>query len=186
MDKNRFALMKTLLTIICTFYTLSSFGQNYNLSDKSEGTIFKNSQDSINGDIVLGSEWNSIFFIQNHSMKQMSPEEFSSFKIKLDNHNNHYLSLPIKSEGPHLIFKLLTDGKYQLLYHKTSDSSKDGYYWNDDGVARKLDVDNCFAVFGNMKKVMRFYAFSHALDVSIELDLTQVFSYFNRYYSDME
>lgn len=173
--------MKPLIGLLVFLLSGHLLAQTFDLNNRKSGVLFTNSGDSITGEIVLSSDYQSIYFIQGSSMRQLASIDFLSFKITTLGDFQFFVSLPKQLEGPHFIFEQLTDGSINLLCQQVDGTKY--FYQFPDGMVNELTGD-IFKIFGKHRKTMKDYAFSHALNVEEHEDLVQVFDYFNSIIAD--
>jgi hypothetical protein len=164
--------------------------QSYDLHQKQPGSIVMENNDSLVGEIVLGSNWQSVTLISERSMQQVYAKQVKKVRISEGYGNKEFLSLQTHEKGDFFFFEVLVFGEIKLLCSSGLISLKDSkdrkYYILDEGYALKIAKSDksLFSVFGKYKKEMKDYAFSMAMNLEMERDLKLLFDYFNQNYSD--
>jgi hypothetical protein len=185
--------MKTpqILFPFLLFIMVQASGQSYDMSSRQAGMVITKERDTLNGEIVFGSTWQSLYLIGGSSMQQLSAQNLS--RITLDNGNSprHFRALQHTDDGDFYFFEELSLGNITLLSYAGeafgNDQLQEQYYLQIDEEAVTVETGGrvFFDAFGKHKKEMRDYAFSHALDPTRRWDLIQIIEYFNEHHEDI-
>lgn len=171
-----------LITIISTGHA-----QSYDLSTRRSGVVILNQGSTLDGEVIFGSSWNSIYFITDHGMQQIKAEAIEQIIIHEESIVS-YRTLAHERDGKYYLFRVLEAGTVSLLKYAGDAFEQDQTFFTSihtEGIATTLDDRIPFNAFGRYRKEMRDYAFSHALETNVESDLILIFSYFNDHFDEI-
>lgn len=176
--------------LFLTVFSHLIIGQNYDFSQKQPGSVIIENNDSLVGEVVVGSSWQSVAIVEGRAMQQVFASQAKKVYIADGYSQKEFLSLQTHEKGDFYFFEVLVSGKAKLLCSSGLISSKDTderkYFITDKGYAIRIATSDksFFNTFGKFKKEMRDYAFSMAMDLNKERDLKLLFSYFNQNYPE--